>query len=524
MSKAVFDEKDRKQIQAHGLTEDQVKKQIQVFESGAPYADLDRPCVVGDGIQRLTAEEVNEYAASYEKAAAAGRRLTKFVPASGAATRMFKALLKISGGHERIERNMIASGAAEKDGEYEEALTFIDHIEKFAFYDVLSDKMKSDGYDIAALRESGDFTMILSYILTKRGLDYSRKPKGQILFHRYPTGPRTAFEEHLVDAAAYVADGKGTCSLHFTVSPEHENGFSSLLEEKGPSFEKAYKVRFDVRFSHQQPHTDTIAVDMENRPFRDKEGKLVFRPGGHGALIGNLSDLEGDIVFIKNIDNVVPDTFKPETILWKKVLAGYLLRLEKEIKTHQERIRRSETNENDVASALRFVENQLGVTVSGQVKNSSSEKIRRYLMDRLDRPLRVCGMVPSSGEAGGGPFWVKSPDGSLSIQIVESAQIDSESASQKDIMKHLTHFNPVDIVCSLRNEKNEPYDLSRFVDTKAVFISRKSKDGRELKALEHPGLWNGAMAYWNTVFIEVPLITFNPVKTVNDLLRRTHQG
>ncbi len=523
MARSVFDEKDRQQIRAHGLTEEEVARQLRIFETGAPYADIDRPCTAGDGIRRLSHGEMEGYADFYGQA---GRRrhLTKFVPASGAATRMFKALLKISNDHDRVERQAIEARAAEKGNEYAEVLAFIDHIEKFAFYGVLAEKMAADGHDIENLRKSGDFTLILSYLLTGKGLNYAGRPKGQILFHRYPDAPRTAFEEHLVEAAEYAADAEGRCRLHFTVSPEHESGFRSIMEKAAPRYAKKYNVDFDCRFSRQHPGTDTIAVDIENRPFRDKKGNLVFRPGGHGALVANLNGLEGDIVFIKNIDNVVPDTLKPETVLWKKVLAGMLLTIEQEIGRKREILRNAGCGEKEIAAVRRFVETELSVALPERIAGGSREDVRRFLADRLDRPLRVCGMVPSAGEPGGGPFWVKSADGSLSVQIVESAQIDPESATGQQMLKRLTHFNPVDIVCRLRNDKGEPYDLARFVDATAVFISQKSKDGRDLKALEHPGLWNGAMAGWNTVFVEVPLITFNPVKTVNDLLRETHQG
>ncbi len=520
---AILDEKDAQQVRAHGLAEEEVRRQIGIFEKGAPYADLDRPCTVGDGIRQLSAEEI-ERCVGVHKNEGAHRHLTKFVPASGAATRMFKALLKIAGEHERIERDAVSQKAAEKGGEYQDVLEFIDNIEKFAFYNALSRKMAADGHDIEPLRKAGDFTAIMSYVLTGRGLDYSNKPKGQILFHYYPEGSRTALEEHLVEAAEYARDDKGQCFLHFTVSPEHEAGFKRILDETGPAYEKAHGVRFDVRFTHQDPSTDTIAVDMDNRPFRDADGNLLFRPGGHGALIGNLGDLKGDIVFIKNIDNVVPDHLKAETILWKKVLAGYLLAVESAIDGHRRLIEGGDAEEQAVADAEAFVEKDLNTTIPVHIKQAPVDKRRRFVLDRFDRPLRVCGMVPTSGEAGGGPFWVRSPDGGLSIQIVESAQIDPEDPGQQAILKNLTHFNPVDIVCSLRDKNNQPYDLGRFVDESAVFISLKSKDGRDLKALEHPGLWNGAMAFWNTVFVEVPLITFNPVKTVNDLLRDTHQS
>lgn len=518
-----FDENHIEQIEKHGLAVEKVQKQIEIFEKGAPYVDLDRPCTVRDGIQRLNAEEINAYADLYEKENTQ-RNLMKFVPASGAATRMFKALTKISGDYDRIQRETIAQGAAEGNDDCQEVLVFLDNIDQFAFYGQLSEKMKKDGHDVESLRHSGDFTLFVTYVLTEKGLNYANKPKGQIMFHHYPDGPRTAFEEHLVEAAKYAKDGDGNCFLHFTVSPEHEGEFSNLLKKTGPVYEKAYNVRFNAGFSHQHPSTDTIAVDMENRPFQDKNGNLLFRPGGHGALLDNLNDLRGDIVFIKNIDNVVPDSLKAETVLWKKVLAGFLLTAEKEIRAHYHRIRQADVDESSIVSAENFVEKMLSIKIPEQVKNKAVEERRRFLIDRFDRPLRVCGMVPSSGEAGGGPFWVKSPDGGLSIQIVESAQIDPDSSAQCHILKTLTHFNPVDIVCSLRNHEQEPYDLMRFVDASTVFISQKSKDGRKLKALEHPGLWNGSMAYWNTVFIEVPLITFNPVKTVNDLLRETHQA
>lgn len=523
MSEISFGPKEKEQIKNHGLTESEVQRQVRIFQKGAPYADIDRPCRAGDGIVRLSPGDIETYAKAMENQGGR-RRLTKFVPASGAATRMFKALMKVSGEHERIEKGELSRLTAEKGGEYQEVLEFVDNIEKFAFYGTLLEKMKSDGHDVEALRGKGDYTPFVEYVLGPAGLDYSNRPKGQILFHRYPDGPRTAFEEHLVEAAEYAKDARGDCFLHFTVSPEHEDGFARLADTKGPLYERAYGVRYDIGFSRQHPSTDTIAVDMDNRPFRDKDGSLVFRPGGHGALIGNLDRLGADIVFMKNIDNVVPDALKPDTILWKKVLAGYLLSLEQEIRLQKSRIAQADAGENVMEEVASFVEERLGAAIPEAIKRGGTPEIHRYLADRLDRPLRVCGMVPSSGEPGGGPFWVKMPDGTLSVQIVENAQIDPESPSQQEMLRNLTHFNPVDIVCSLRNEENEPYDLRRFVDESAVFISHKSKDGRDLKALEHPGLWNGAMAYWNSVFVEVPLSTFNPVKTVNDLLRDTHQA
>ncbi|MGM0452989.1 MAG: DUF4301 family protein [Thermodesulfobacteriota bacterium] len=522
MGRLELSQQDIKQIKNHGLTEARVEEQVALFEKGAPYANLDRACTIGDGIRQFDAETVDRLINTFEQRGRS-REMVKFVPASGAATRMFKALLKIYHQHSQIGRDTLAEMAEKHGAEYADVLEFIDRLDSFAFYDALRKQMETGGHNIESLRKSGDLRHILAYVLTEKGLDYGQKPKGLIQFHRYPDGARTAFEEHLVEAADYVRDAGGKCRLHFTVSPEHENRFRSLLTQTGPAYESAHSAEFDVAFSRQHPATDTIAVDMENRPFRDQNGRLVFRPGGHGALIENINNLGADIVFIKNVDNVVPDRLKAETYLWKKVLAGCLLELEEQIRGH---LRQLETDDHglDLGAAEAFVENELGVRLPPEVKSATLEKKRRYLIDRLDRPLRVCGMVPSSGEPGGGPFWVKDPDGSESIQIVENAQVDPASEKQQAIVRELTHFNPVDIVCSLRNERGQPYDLRRFVDGSAVFISHKSKDGRDLKALEHPGLWNGGMAFWNTVFVEVPLITFNPVKTVNDLLRDVHQG
>ncbi|MCF8025800.1 MAG: DUF4301 family protein [Desulfobacteraceae bacterium] len=513
---------DIAQIKEHGLNVEAVEEQISIFEKGAPYADLDRPSIVGDGIKRLSDRELDEYIRMYEHAAAR-REVTKFVPASGAATRMFKSLLKIAEKSGKIEYENISSLAKKEGGDYAEILRFMDNIDKFAFYPSLRSRMKYDGLNLDQLKQQGDFTDIIDYGLSEHGLGYASKPKGLILFHKYPTGSRTAFEEHLVEAAAYVKDLKGISRLHFTVSPEHRAGFEGLLQRVEGDYESAYGVNYQVGFSEQSPSTDTIAVDMNNRPFRDNDGNLVFRPGGHGALIGNLNRLDADVVFIKNVDNVVPDRLKDETYRWKKVLGGYLFMTEEKIREYLERISGESPETEDIESAMAFVKKELCIEVPDHLSDAPPEKKQRFLKDRLQRPLRICGMVPSTGEPGGGPFWVKGSDGATSIQIIENAQINPDSPQQQSILKGLTHFNPVDIVASLRGPNGTPYDLNQYVDQKAVFISVKSKEGRDLKALELPGLWNGAMAGWNTIFVEVPLITFNPVKTVNDLLRDEHQ-
>lgn len=521
MGRAGLNNEDVSLIREHGLSVEEVEKQVALFEKGAPYVNLARPCTVGDGIKRLSDQELGEYIRIYEHTASR-RELAKFVPASGAATRMFRSLLKISDEFERVEYGRIADLAGEKGGEYAEVLEFMNNIDKFAFFDAIRKKMKYDGLNLEQLRQKGDFTDIINYVLTDKGLGYASKPKGLILFHRTGEEARTAFEEHLVEAAAYVKDREGRGRLHFTVSPEHREGFEGLLKRVKEDYESGWGVRYEVGFSEQSPATDTIAVDMDNRPFRDRDCSLVFRPGGHGALLGNLNRLAGDVIFIKNVDNVVPDRLKEETHRWKKVLCGYLFMIEEKIRGFLDRIS-DENAEEDIEAAAEFVKNELCTGLPDQVENAPAEQKRAFLENRLRRPLRVCGMVPSTGEPGGGPFWVKDGNGGTSIQIVENAQIDPDSPEQQEILKRLTHFNPVDIVASVGDSKGNPYDLAQYADQDAVFISVKSKEGRDLKALEHPGLWNGGMAWWNTIFVEVPLITFNPVKTVNDLLRDEHQ-
>jgi hypothetical protein len=342
-------------------------------------------------------------------------------------------------------------------------------------------------------------------------------------FHQYSNGRRTAFEEHLVEAADYVKDAHGLCRLHFTVSSEHQKRFEGLLEEVRHRYEKNYNARFQVDFSLQKRSTDTIAVDIYNQPFREKDGKLLFRPGGHGALIENLNDLKGDIIYIKNIDNVATDRIKGPTFLWKKILAGCLIELQKKIFTYLERLVAQKPDEQFLDEVTDFARERLCLTPPNSWQRKSIREKREFLLNKLNRPLRVCGMVKNEGEPGGGPFWVEGKDGALSMQIVESAQVDPNSNEQQAIFASGTHFNPVDIVCGVRDYIGDPFDLWNYIDADAVFISQKSKDGRNLKALELPGLWNGAMANWITLFVEVPIITFNPVKTINDLLRKEHQ-
>ncbi|UCD71319.1 MAG: DUF4301 family protein [Syntrophobacterales bacterium] len=522
MGSFTFSRKDLDQITALGITEQQVVSQLEVFQRSSPYVRLKRPCTIGDGIHVIPEEGLLPLSEYHREAAKRGRCL-KLVPASGAATRMFELPLWLYTHEPRVERDEIAGRAKAGEGKCKDLLAFIDRIDCFAFFDALKGVMAKEGLDIHALMEGGRFEEIFEYLLTPRGLNYANLPKGMIKFHQYPDESRTAFEEHLVEAAEYVRSAQGSCRLHSTVSPEHREGFEMLLEKVRPLYEGKYHVRFQVDFSVQRQSTNTIAVDLENRPFRLADGSLLFRPAGHGALIENLNNLKGDIIFIKNIDNIVPDRLKETTFKWKKALAGYLLKIQKRIFSYMEELAGGTHEEEFFREVLDFIRTELFLPIPEGLRLESIEGKRGFLLSMLNRPLRVCGQVPSQGEPGGGPFWVEGKDGALSMQIVERAQVDPNSVEQQGIWGSATHFNPVDIVCGVRDYRGNPFDLRQYVDPYAIVITTKSRDGRELKALELPGLWNGAMAGWITVFVEVPLITFNPVKTMNDLLRNEHQ-
>jgi len=519
---SIFSSEDRKQIRSLGVREEQVISQLEAFQRPEPYLWLKRPCIIGDGIRTITEEELPTLFEYHREAANQGRCL-KFVPTSGAATRMFELLLWFYTHESHLKRDEIARRAEAGERKCKDLLAFMVGVHRFAFFDALKQVMTKARLHIHALMEEGRFGEILEYLLTPRGLNYADLPKGLLKFHRYPDDSRTAFEEHLVEAAEYVRNDCGICRLHFTVSPEHREGFEILLEKVRPLYEKKYRVQFQVEFSIQNQSTNTLAVDLENRPFRLEDGRLLFRPSGHGALIENLNDLKGDVIFIKNTDNVVPDRLKGPTFTWKRALAGYLTKIQKRIFSYVEKLAGGIDEEYFLRDALEFASTELFLSVPEGLRLESTSEKREFLLFRLNRPLRVCGMVKSQGEPGGGPFWVEGQDGSLSLQIVEEPQVDPDSVEQHEIWGSATHFNPVDIVCGVRNYTGNPFDLREYIDPNAIVITKKSKDGRELKALELPGLWNGAMAHWITLFVEAPLITFNPVKTVNDLLRPEHQ-
>src|SRR6056297_79168 len=396
---------------------------------------------------------------------------------------------------------------------------FFKDIKKFAFYNELKETLQSAGYTMDKLLENGEFKTVMHYLLTEEGMNYGAKPKAVLSFHQEGNKIKTAFEEHLTEGAEYAKNTHGKVKIHFTISPEHAVMFDELLQKVKNEYEQRLNVQFEITYSQQKPSTDTVAVDLDNNLFRNEDGTLLFRPGGHGALIENLNDLTSDIIFIKNIDNVVPDRLKEETIRYKKALAGVLLAYQEKLSHFLEKIESKDITDNLLDEIMDFIQHDLCYRVN--LKKGDDKK--DILFAILNRPIRVCGMVKNEGEPGGGPFWVSHPDNHADLQIVEKSQINQNDPEQVDILKQSTHFNPVDLVCCIKDYKGEKFNLLQYRDPETGFISKKSKDGKDLKAQELPGLWNGAMANWNTVFVEVPGITFNPVKTVNDLLRPEHQ-
>lgn len=507
----MFQDKDLQQIQARGSDLAVVEQQIANFEQGFPFLDIIKAATIGDGIIRLSEEEVSQYGEQYLQSLNQ-LRVVKFVPASGAASRMFKALFAFLNEYKATRE---AFEAIQSD---KAIATFFDRLKDFAFIEDLMATFGANGA-FTQLDEVEAPGQIIAHLLTDKGLDYGQLPKGLLKFHSYENGARTPVEEHLVEAANYATVQGGTAYLHFTVSPEHQEKFEQHIAEVKAGYEATFDVKLDISFSIQKPSTDTIAVDMENQPFRLDDGQLLFRPGGHGALIENLNDIDADLMFIKNIDNVVPDRIKGATYEYKKALAGVLLNFRQRIVGYLGQ----EPTEAWVEEVSTFVEKDLCVLPPTTYASMSQEEKVAYLKGKLNRPMRVCGMVKNEGEPGGGPFWSRNSDGSVSLQIGETAQIDKGNPGQLAIMQNATHFNPVDLVCATRDKDGNPFDLLSFRDPQTGFISSKSKDGRDLKAQELPGLWNGAMSDWNTLFVEVPIITFNPVKTVNDLLRDQHQ-
>ena len=513
----MLSEKDYKQMQSKGINPLNIEKQINNYKSGFPFMQLLAPATPDHGISRLNEAELQRLASKYQDITK-GREIIKFVPASGAASRMFKSLFEFK---EELEQSDNKSPFADKG--FNSPYYFFGNIKNFAFYEDLEETMAANGHKLTELLESKDYKTILDQFLGESGLNYANLPKGLLKFHRYYNEPaRTALEEHLVEAAFYACDNRDIAAVHFTVSPEHMDGFRQKVQKVKSRYEARFGIHYQIAFSIQKPSTDTIAVDLNNEPFREADGSILFRPGGHGALIENLNDLQADIVFVKNIDNIVPDRLKAITYLYKKAIGSLLAELQAEVFSMLVALDNPDLREQRLHEMAVYCEEKLGIRLPGNFRQLSQKEKTEILRSKLNRPIRICGMVKNEGEPGGGPFWVKSKDGSLSLQIVESSQINLKDEAQQKIMQASTHFNPVDLVCGLKNYKGENFNLSAFVDEDTGFISEKSKDGNKLKAQELPGLWNGAMADWITLFVEVPVITFNPVKVINDLLRKEH--
>ncbi|MBQ9525097.1 MAG: DUF4301 family protein [Bacteroidaceae bacterium] len=506
----MFTNEDKELLQKKGISESKIEAQLKDFAQGFPFLKLRAAASVGNGIIAPSKEEADKYIKVWNDYKKAGHSITKFVPASGAASRMFKNMFEFLNADYDVPTT-----------DFEK--TFFAEIHKFAFYDALNDAcFLNEGEGVDALIEEGKYKSVVANMLNEEGLNYGQLPKGLLQFHSYEDCARTPVEEHLVEAALY-ASSQGEADVHFTVSTEHRELFQELIDRVLPEASNKYKINYKVSMSEQKPSTDTVAANMDNTPFRTEDGKLLFRPGGHGALIENLNDLQSDVVFIKNIDNVVPDRLKEDTVFWKQVIAGVLVEVQKQTFSYLNLLDSGKFSHDDLEDMIRFVRHTLNTDVPG-LKDLNDAELHDFLKKKLNRPIRVCGVVKNVGEPGGGPFLAFNPDGSVSLQILESSQIDQNNPEYMKMFTQGTHFNPVDLVCAVRNYKGEKFNLPEYVDPATGFISYKSKGGKELKALELPGLWNGAMSNWSTLMVEVPLSTFNPVKTVNDLLRPQHQG
>ena len=507
-----FSSDDLQQLKALNIEPSKAASQLNWLRTGQVDVKLERPCIPGDGIVQIQPESHAYLNKSFARAVAKGR-LRRFIPASGAASRMFSQLHADAA---VLEACSTAQADTLIDPAELDLRRFLDELTSFAFYPDLKNALLEDGYDLQQAMQERDLPLIIRYLLESCGLCYSRLPKGLLAFHSAADGARTPFIEHLAEAA--LLNGlDGVVSLHFTVSAEHLGLFKAQLGAWRATLEETYGCHFEVSYSTQKTSTDTLALDASGQPLRDANDEIVLRPGGHGALIENLNDLAGDIILIRNIDNVVPDSLKETNLSWSRLLTGYLLEVQEEQHALLKALHEQPNDPMVRELVLCFLADRLQVEVS---LTDNSKK----LLERLDRPLRVCGMVPNSGEPGGGPFWVRDSQGRVTRQIVEGAQVDKSAPDQANTLARSTHFNPVDMVCGVSDWRGRPYDLTHFVDEEAVIITAKKQDGKELRVLELPGLWNGAMAGWHTIFVEIPPEAFNPVKTVFDLLRPAHQA
>ncbi|MCM1318797.1 MAG: DUF4301 family protein [Muribaculaceae bacterium] len=501
---------DLETLQARGISEQKYEEEIRRLKGGFPYLKIQGPATVGNGILSPNDKERQHYEKIWDNYVATGAKVVKMVPASGAASRMFKNLFKFADGESMTPDTPFIE-------------EFFNGVHKFAFFNELDNvcrKLYQLGIDelLAANRHRD----VVTALIKPEGMNYGQLPKALLEFHKYPDSVRTALEEHLAEGAQYAAGSDGIVHVHFTVSPEHIPLLEAKVKEATPKLSQQFGVTFDVTTSIQKPSTDTVALGPDGEPFR-VDGKLFFRPGGHGALIENLGEIDADVIFLKNIDNVVPDSGRALTIEYKKVLGGILVEASGKIAEYINELSVGMPSRPALNEMLDYLRDTLCVT-NDDAAHMDDMELADYLICKFNRPLRVCGMVRNEGEPGGGPYLTYNADGTVSPQILESSQIDTSKPEGQELMSHATHFNPVDLVCDINDVSGRPYDLREFVDPNTGFISSKSVKGIEIKALELPGLWNGAMSDWNTIFVEVPARTFNPVKTVNDLLRSAHQS
>lgn len=523
-----FSQKDIKQIEAHGLNLNLIEQQLENFAKGFPPTKAVEAAGINNGIEKPEEQTMKHCIELFEQRTDY-LETAKFVPASGAASRMFKDLYEFLEKYSPETSNLEDFPAAERT---------IRHIGEFAFAQELYERMKEKNIkafgEILSVdyffetpfrcEDKAFYSRIVENILNADGLDYGQSPKALILFHKYKDAARTAMEEHLVEAASYCRNKDGKASLHFTISPAHYDKVSRLLAKVLPYYEQSYNTKFDIKLSFQKPSTDTIAVQLDNTPARNEEGELIFRPAGHGALIANLQETNADIIYIKNIDNVETDRLKQGDVQYKKMLGGMLVKLKREIDCVLQLLQSDKHNTETTARAEELCNSKLHLHLQNRNDFADNEEYANYLFDRLNRPIRICSMVKNEGEPGGGPFWVEDRDGNISLQIVEKAQLKLEDEKQNAILQSSTHFNPVDIVCSIKDYKGEKFRLNDFIDPSAGFISVKTQHSSKIKIQEKPGLWNGAMAKWISIFVETPIEYFNPVKTLNDLLKPAHRN
>ncbi|MBE8725458.1 DUF4301 family protein [Flavobacterium hungaricum] len=512
-----FSSNDFVEIYNHGTDFDNVFKQLEIFENGIPKSYLLSPATVNDGILSLSEAQFQEKAAFYDSQKSK-IKLKKFVPASGAASRMFKFLIAFLNDFDLNKETINAYINRKKDSELP---IFIVAMEKFPFFKAVDKKLREIYLDFDSLDRDQKNYYFIKLLLSSDYFDFANKPKAVLPFHEYKSHIAIPIEEHLNECVHYAASGE-ISNLHFTISEAHQDLFENAISQLKQKIENESQIEINVSYSYQSKRTDSVTVDLKNKLVRDKNDKIVFRPGGHGALIENLNRLDADVIFIKNIDNVIQNHID-KTTLYKKGLAGILITVQQRIFEYLKAIEKNEFRKEDIAVISLFLKEKLNTEVPRDFNKFTLENQIEKIKELLNRPIRVCGMVKNEGEPGGGPFWVMNDKGVTSLQIVESSQVDLTNKKQQEILAEATHFNPVDLVCGIKNYKGERFNLQEFVDEKAGFIVEKSVDGKIVKSYELPGLWNGSMANWLTVFVAVPLITFNPVKTVNDLLKPAHQ-